>query len=157
MSSFPMTERCFLMLAILGGEASTTQVRKGLEREAGEDATTEQVGKALRYLATRRPPRVEVARAGARSMPTIWRLTAYGNEALAEGDDGTIPCGTGWPASADWPQRPRGEKSPGPTPAPAGGGTGRALPAGAGIAKDHGEDGGVLHPLRQHGFKVTRG
>ena len=99
MTSFPMTEKCILMLAILGGEASTTQVREGLKREVGELVPTSHVRASLGYLAGSKSPRVEVARAGERRTPTVWRLTAYGREVLAEGDDdaGRIPCGTGWP------------------------------------------------------------
>jgi hypothetical protein len=99
MTSFPMTEKCILMLAILGGEKSTTQVREGFKREAGEIVTTQNVRSTLMYLTTKKPPRVEVAKAGSRRTPTVWRLTAYGREVLAEGDDdaGRIPCGTGWP------------------------------------------------------------
>jgi hypothetical protein len=94
----PMTERCLLMLAMLGGEASTVQVRDGFMREVGEKVPTGSVRRALRGLATMKRPRVEVAKAGNKRVPTVWRLTAYGHEVLAEEDRARIPCGTGWPA-----------------------------------------------------------
>lgn len=98
-SHLPMTEQCLLALFILGGEASTSQVRQWLETEGEHVTATHAVWQTLRYLAHKKVPLVEVAQAGARSTPTLWRITEHGAAILAEDDEpARVPCGLGWPA-----------------------------------------------------------
>jgi hypothetical protein len=77
---------CFLALGMLGGQATTTEVRLFLKRE-GENLRPAQVRGSLHYLARRRQPSLaEVAQHGqaGHGRPNLWRLTEAGRGLLAE-------------------------------------------------------------------------
>lgn len=75
----PMTELCLCTLGLLGGEASTTEVRKGLEAD-GIKLTPAQVRTSLWALAYAEPPRAQLTEPGRAGYSTagIWRLTDCG-------------------------------------------------------------------------------
>jgi hypothetical protein len=83
----------FWMLAILGGEATTTQIREGMDAEGDMLAHAAVVAK-LHRLASRNPPLVAEARHGAGARPSLWRLTLEGRMLVNDCE----PCGLGWPA-----------------------------------------------------------
>jgi hypothetical protein len=76
---------CLLALGMLGGQATTTEVRLCLKRE-GENLGTAQVRGGLYNLARHRhPPLAEVAQHGQAGYghPNLWRLTESGRVFLA--------------------------------------------------------------------------
>jgi predicted ArsR family transcriptional regulator len=87
----------FWMLAILGGEADTVQIREAMARE-GDVRTQQWVRACLRSLVSQ--GLVCVARRGGPGLPpSLWRLTEEGAAlAAAEGEPLREPCGLGWPA-----------------------------------------------------------
>ena len=87
----------FLALGCLGDTATTSQVREWL-RQAGT-LEPAQVRTGLHSLTRRKPPLIEMTQRGRAGYgaPNHWRLTEHGHAALAEDEDGQVPCGTGWP------------------------------------------------------------
>jgi hypothetical protein len=78
-----MGSTCFLMLAMMGGEATTAELRAFMRRE-GEDASAGQVQKAVQYLCGQGRPLVEKAeRQWTRGAPYRYRLTGRGHAILA--------------------------------------------------------------------------
>ena len=82
-----ITGSCFLALAMLGGQGTTTQVRQLLAAE-GERLTLSQVRTSLHSLARRKRPLVVLARPGQRWFhdPGRWELAGYGRALLCVSD-----------------------------------------------------------------------
>lgn len=87
----------FWMLAALGGEADTAQIRDGMAL-AGDVITSGTVRYHLRALCAARL--VCMAERRKRALgPSLWRLTPEGRAVVAAADgSGCVPCGLGWPS-----------------------------------------------------------
>ncbi len=81
----PMTELCLWTLLLLGGIASTTQVRMAL-KDDGIELTPVQVRTSLWGLAYKEPPLAELVQPGRAGHGTagVWQLTEAGNAWLVQ-------------------------------------------------------------------------
>lgn len=86
---FRLPERCFLVLGILGGRASTRDIRLWLGND-GDPHPVESVRCALRGLAQRQPPLVtQIEQGETGRTASVWQLTEHGHWVL----DGTDQLG----------------------------------------------------------------
>lgn len=84
-SKLTLRQACVLVVAMLGGEPTTTQVHEWLALD-GWGATRDSVRATLEQLAAKGGARIEPAAPQSSGRPTRWRLTGVGRAWLAEAD-----------------------------------------------------------------------